>query len=175
MSITTAKPFDTEYQAPKTKTNYFQMKEEGEYLIRILTTPSEVISYFVEFIKNSEGNFERIPTPDPGDGSIARRPTWAFLIWNQDLQCVQIWECATKSIQDYLMTIVRSKMKNKSDWTKFDVAITRKGKTMNDTKYTFMSDENSELSESIQIEIANKITKINMLSLLTTESPFIED
>ena len=169
----TANPFDPNYVEPKSKSKYLQLSE-GSHLIRIITTSTEGMSYFVNFIQNSDGTKTKEVYPDLGDGQSFGRLTWAFLVYNKDLECLQVWECSQKAIQDFLMTIVRSKIASKRDWTKFDLQITRTGTGQFDTKYSVLAGDSEELSDEIVSQIASEIQKIDLKKLLTCEKPFID-
>jgi hypothetical protein len=170
----TANPFSDSYVAPKQQSKYLQLTE-GSHLIRIITQASDGMSYFVNFVDNNDGTKTKVVTEDLGNGQSFGRLTWAFIVYNYELESTQVWECSQKAIQEFLLTLVRSKIASKKDWTKFDIEITRTGTGQFDTKYSVLAGDIEELSEDRQTKINQEIKKIDLKKLLTCEKPFIED
>lgn len=167
-------PFDTTYQAPAEKSNYTRLTE-GVHVLRILSTPKEVQSYFVEYVdkQTKEGiKKEKIITPDNGDGKQPQgtRRNWAFKVYNHETKQVQVWEVAQKNIQQYLTNILRGKLKN--DWTKFDLQITRTGQGL-ETEYTLMNGDSESLGKEAQKIIDE--TYVDLTQMTLGKDPFDED
>jgi len=170
----TANPFSDSYVAPKQQSKYLQLTE-GSHLIRIITRASEGMSYFVNFIENKDGTKTKVVSEDLGNGQSFGRLTWAFIVYNYEHECTQVWECSQKAIQEFLLTLVRSKITSKKDWTQFDIEITRTGTGQFDTKYSVLAGDVEEMAPEIKQKIDQEIKKIDLKKLLTCEKPFIED
>ena len=167
-------PFDTAYQDPAEKSNYTRLTE-GVHVLRILSTPKEVQSYFVEYVdkQTKEGiKKEKIITPDNGDGKQPQgtRRNWAFKVYNHETKQVQVWEVAQKNIQQYLTNILRGKLKN--DWTKFNLQITRTGQGL-ETEYTLMNGDSEPLGKEAQKIIDE--TYVDLTQMTLGKDPFDED
>lgn len=166
-------PFSSSYIEPNQASKYLKLTE-GTHVFRIVTPKEEVLSYFVEFVDGTDDTGKAIKrkviTPDKGDGKQPNnsKRSWAFKIFNQDLQIVQVWECGQKSLQESLANIARGKIRN--DWTKFDIQVTRKGQTMMDTEYFFLAGDTEELTSEAKTIIAD--TYVNLDALQLGEDPF---
>jgi hypothetical protein len=166
-------PFSQNYKEPQPQSQYFKMKEEGSYLVRILTPKDQVIAYWVDFSQKEDGSYSKNIYPYQEDGqkpteaSQEAKLNWALAIFNKDTNQVQIWEIPQKSIKNFLLSIVRGKIKN--DYTKFDIQITKTGKGI-DTEYSLLTGD-TELLNKEELEIV-KNTKFNLNLMEKGENPF---
>ena len=167
-------PFSQGYIEPKTPTNYFKITE-GTHLIRILTPKTEILSYFCEYVKELDSSGKETSVKkcykDLGDGKQpgGTKRVWAALIYNHDLELVQVAEFAPKSIQNFLFTLASGKIKN--DWTKFEIQITRTGQAM-DTEYTCIAGDTLDFPEDLVMELEKQKTKFDLSKMETGEKPF---
>jgi hypothetical protein len=165
---TTISPFSSGYTDPKKPSKYLKLSE-GTHLLHFLTEPKDVVSYFVQFVDGNDGKKQKICTPDLGDGNqpADTKRTWAFKVWNYDIEEIQILEVSQRSIQDYLHSIATGKIRK--DWTKYPIQITRKGEKM-ETVYTCMAGDNQAITLEIEKAMAN--TFVNLQAMATGQDPF---
>lgn len=168
-------PFSQNYREPQAQSQYFKMKEEGSYLLRILTKKEDVLAYWVDFSQKEDGTFSKNIYPyqedgnKPSEASKEAKLNWALAIFNKDTNQVQIWEISQKSIKNFLLSIVRGKIKN--DYTKFDIQITKTGKGL-DTEYSLLTGDTESLNTE-ELDIINN-TKYNLKAMEKGENPFEE-
>jgi hypothetical protein len=113
----------------------------------------------------SKVQFENIT--DMKDGGSVKH-FWSFVVWNYKDERIQIMEVTQKSI----MTAMKALIDNKS-WGNpkdYDISITRKGTTMNDTEYSIMPNPKTELLETIKA--AQAARPVNLEALFAGEDPF---
>lgn len=155
------------YKIPVTS-NYLNKIPEGETTFRILSPAIVGFEYF-----NNENKPVRSKIPfeeTPADLKSGNRINhfWAFIIWNYGAERIQIYEITQKTIQTAIKALI-----DNSKWGKpfgYDITITRKGTTMNDTEYAIMPNPHTEITPVIK-EAFTK-TKINLEALYTGDDPF---
>lgn len=167
-----ANPFTNGYREPQAQSNYLKFKEEGSYVVRILTPKTEVVTYFTCFTDENK----KIVLKDNGDGQTPNKPieakenpklVWAVKVLNLDNQKVQVWEIPQSGIRQFLFSIATGKIKN--DWTKFDLQITKTGQGL-DTTYSLMADDTRPLTEQELVTI--ETTPVNLLAMDQGGDPF---
>lgn len=167
-----ANPFATGYREPQAQNNYLKFKDEGSYVVRILTPKNEVLTYFTCFTDENK----KIILEDKGDGLVPTKPedakeapklVWAVAVYNVDIKKVQVWEIPQSSIRQFLFSTASGKIKN--DWTKFDLQITKTGQGM-ETNYSLIADDSRELTKEEKDIIAN--TPVNLSAMEKGEDPF---
>lgn len=131
--------------------NYLNKFPQGETSFRILTPAIVGYEYFRADNKpvRSREQFDGIPS-DIKEGSQVRH-FWAFVIWNYEAKRIQILEITQKTIMTPLKALIDNP-KWGNPVGKYDITITRKGSTMNDTEYAVMpnpaTDTLAEITEA---------------------------
>lgn len=155
-----------DYKVPVTN-DYLNKFPQGDTTFRVLS--SAVIGY-VYFNKDNKPVRSKEPfesTPDmKKDGSV--KHFWAFTVWNYDAERVQIMEVSQKSI----MTAMKSLIDNPK-WKSpvgYDITITRKGTTMNDTEYAVVPNPHTEVGDAIKAAYAAR--PVNLEALFDGADPF---
>ncbi len=154
-----------DYKVPVTS-NYVKLTE-GDTTFRVLSSAIIGFEYFNKDNKpvRSMEMFEE--TPDIKAGARVNH-FWAFVVWNYNDSRMQILELTQKSI----MTAMKALIDNPK-WGSpkgYDITITRKGTTMNDTEYTVMPNPATLLEETIKSQFESK--NINLEALYSNEDPF---
>lgn len=159
--------FPTEdYKVPVTN-DYLNKFPQGDTTFRVL---SGAIVGYVYFNKDnkpvrSKEAFEN--TPDIKTGATPKH-FWACVVWNYDAERIQILEISQKSI----MTAMKSLIDNKK-WgspKNYDITITRKGSTMNDTEYSVVPNPAAPVSEAVAAALAAR--PVNLEALFDSADPF---
>lgn len=161
-------------KAPKipSTSNYLKL-QQGENTFRVLGDVITGYEYFnnkgkpVRSVNEPEG----IPE-DIGEKEGKLNPIkyfWAMVVWNYKEERIQIAEFTQKK------TILNplEAYWNKSNWgelTQYDITITKKGSTINDTEYAVMANPKEKLDK--KIEDAYKAKPINLDALYTGDDPF---
>lgn len=167
-------PFSANYKQPQPQTNYLKFKEEGSYLFRILTPKEKVLIYWIDFFQTPDGKFSKKVFPyqengqKPLEASEESKLVWVFSILNKDLNKIQIWEVSQRTIQNFLLSIVKGKIKN--DYTKFDIQITKIGQKL-ETEYSIISGDTESLTQEEKDLIAS--TPVNLQAMEKSEDPFL--
>lgn len=135
----------TDYKLPETS-NYLKLTE-GEHTFRVLSSAVVGYSYFTKDNKpvRSRTPFDETPSDIKKDGRVNH--FWAFVIWNYESNRVQILEISQKTIQTQMKALI-----DNAKWgspKNYDITITRKGTSMNDTEYTVMPNPHTPVDEKI--------------------------
>ena len=165
--MSTSNPFATDYVEPIQKTDYLKFTE-GAHVFRILTPKEKVISYFVEYIDNADQTKTKIAYPDLGDGQLPTekaKSIWGMLVYNYKTEQVQILELSANTIKKYLTSIIRGSFK--TDFTQYDLQVTRKGKGMNDTEYQIASNDTAPLTPEIQKFVDSELQYFVLANLVS--------
>ena len=167
-------PFSANYKQPQTQTNYLKFKEEGSYVFRILTPKEKALVYWIDFFQTPDGKFSKkvFPYQENGQKPLEASPeaklVWVFSILNKDLNKIQIWEVSQRTIQNFLLSITKGKIKN--DYTKFDIQITKIGQKL-ETEYSIIPGDTEILTQEEKELI--KLTPINLQAMEKGEDPFL--
>lgn len=154
-----------DYKVPVTS-NYMKFIQ-GENTFRVLSSAIIGYEYFNTENKpiRSEEMFEE--TPDmKKDGRINH--FWAFVVYNYNAKRIQILEVTQKTI----MTAMKALIDNPK-WgspKNYDICITKKGSTMQDTEYAVMPEPAMPLDSAIVT--AFEATSINLEALYSGDDPF---
>lgn len=151
-----------------TKSNYLRLTP-GKHRIRIL---SDALVGYEWWEDTPEGG--RKPMRIPMDGrppveyaeSVKR--FLAFSVFNQDLNCIQIWEVTQTSIQKELKALESDK-----DWGSlkdYDLEVERTGTEKNTTKYRVTPKPKAELSKEAQKIVKDGLPVLE--ALFKGENPF---
>lgn len=154
-----------DYKVPVTS-DYVKFAE-GDTTFRVLSSAIVGFEYFNTDNKpvRSEEMFDETPGIKPG---TRINHFWAFVVYNYEASRIQILEVTQKGI----MTAMKALIDNPKWGSVFnyDITVTRKGTTMNDTEYTVMPNPATPLEESIKNQYEAK--SINLEALYTGENPF---
>lgn len=157
----------TDYKVPVTN-DYLNKFPQGETTFRILSPASVGYVYFNNDNKpiRSKEQFNPSPSDIKENGSV--KHFWACIIWNYTDERIQILEITQKSIMTPMKALIDNpKWGNPKN---YDITITRKGTTMNDTEYAVMPNPQAEVSE--EIKTAYEARPANLEALFTGEDPF---
>ena len=155
------------YKIPTTS-NYLNKLPEGETVFRVLSPAIVGYEYFNKENKpvRSRVPFDETPADLKKDGVI--KHFWAFVIWNYGAERIQIYEITQKTIQTPIKALI-----DNPKWGKpfgYDISITRKGTTMNDTEFAVMPNPHTEVAP--EIKEAFEKAKVNLEALYDGEDPF---
>ena len=154
-----------DYSIPS-NSNYLRLKA-GDNTFRVLAPAIVGFEYFTDKNKpvRSEEPFEETPDIKSG-GQI--KAFWAFPIWNYEDKRVQILELTQKTI---MMAI--EALANNGKWgdpMNYDITITRKGTTMNDTEYSVVPNPKEPLAKEIKDAFVK--TALDLKALFSSKDPF---
>ncbi len=156
----------SDYKIPVTN-DYLNKFPQGDTTFRVLSKPIIGYVYFKSDNKPVRSREVFESTPDiKKDASV--RHFWAMAIWNFQAERVQVLEITQKSIMTAMKALIDS-----PKWGSplaYDISVTRKGSTMNDTEYAVMPNPKTELSE--EIKTAYEKRPVNLESLFDGSDPF---
>ncbi len=157
---------DADYKVPVTS-DYLNKFPQGETTFRILSSAIVGYEYFNTDNKPIRSKVQFDSTPDiKKDASV--RHFWAFTVWNYEAERVQIMEITQKSVMTAIKALIDSpKWGNPRE---YDLSITRKGTTMNDTEYAVMPNPKTELSAEIKAAVEKR--PVNLEALYDNSDPF---
>ena len=161
------------YQPPAASGGNYTKLSQGKTTLRILGDSTQGTAIF-GWLGWTDSDGKRQPhrsVDKPPAGKFKEKPKhfWAFLVWNHEAECVQIYEVVQRGIQDALRELI-----NDPDWgdlKRYDVAIQRDGEGL-DTSYTVMPKPKSELAAAAVEVIKENIPRINLAALYTGDDPF---
>ena len=161
----------TEYEVPASAGNYMRF-EQGDNKFRVL---SSAIVGWVGWVKE-EGK------PVPKRFRMDEKPIdltqfekqkinhfWAFVIWNYQIEKVQILEITQKGIMKTIKTYTEDE--DRGDPKEYDIVINREGEDLN-TKYGVSVKPKKELSSEAKQEYEE--TKVELEALFEGKDPFGE-
>lgn len=159
-----------DYNLPLSKDGYMRL-EQGDNKIRILTSPIVGYRYWVTVEEKDKPKTVRSEDKIPM-GEIERdgdpKHFWAMLVWNYELEQIQVLTLTQKSIQKVILSYSRNK-----DWGSplgYDITINRTGERLT-TEYQVMPSPKKELDEEVT-ELLGK-TAIDLDALYSTkEEPY---
>jgi hypothetical protein len=169
--MNTTNDFFPEGDFPEIDTsNYMKFKKEGNHKFRALSSAIKGYEYFKADNKpvRSKTPFEDTPDMKP-NGKVSL--FWAFLVYNYQAKRIQILEIAQKTIREAMEGYI-----NNPDWgspKNYDITISRKGTTQNDTKYTVVPSPHKPLDQAILDEYAKM--NIDLTALYEGIDPFQVD
>lgn len=154
------------YEPTKTVGNYFRF-EDGENNIRILSSAITGWEYFTTENKpvRSREQFEELPLDIKVGGRI--KEFWSFIIWNINVEKVQIMEITQKTIMKAILALIKNS--KWGDVKSFDISITKTGENL-ETTYSVMPNPKSDLSE--KATKAYESSDINLEALYEGDDPF---
>ena len=162
------------YEIPPKKSNYLNMREEGTYAFRIMSSP---ILGWEAWKDTAEGGRtplrkrmdEPFDTADVDPSEV--KHFWAFIIWNYKLEMLQIMEVTQATIQKAIKALARNEKWGDPKGTNgYDIVVTREGLTMQDTNYSVAPNPKEKLDP--KIIKAYKESNINLEALFEGKDPF---
>ena len=150
----------SDYKVPITS-DYLNKFPQGDTTFRVMSSAIVGWEYFNTDNKpiRSEEMFENTPTDIKKESSI--KHFWSFVVWNYEAERIQIMELTQKSI----MTSIKALIDNPK-WgnpMNYDITISRKGTTMNDTEYAVMPNPHTEITETMKIALEKRPVKLEAL------------
>ena len=150
--------FKDKYEMPETS-NYMKLTE-GEHTFRVMSSAIVGYEYFTNENKpvRSEEPFEE--TPSIKDGGLVKH-FWSFVVYNYQAKKLQILNLTQKTIMEPLKALV-----DNPKWGsifEYDIVITRKGMTKNDTTYSVVPNPKEPVSQEIQDLYDNSNINLNAL------------
>ncbi len=141
----------------------------GDTQFRILSSP--IIGWIDWTRENKPVRFRMDKKPE-----TSLRPDkpvehfWAFIVWNKEVNAIQIAEVTQASIQKGIKKYADDK--SWGDPKRFDLKVTRTGTSRNDTVYSIIALPPSPVSKEIKDMLAAK--KINLEVLFDGGDPFVK-
>ena len=164
--------FPKDYRLP-TKSNYLKL-QQGENTFRILSSAITGWEYWNDQDKPVRSRLIPQTTPtdlkkDPTGKPTSLKHFWAFVVWNYDMQAIQIYEVTQSSIQVAIAALV-----NNTKWGDpkgYDITITKVGEKL-ETKYAVMPSPHTPISQ----EVLKKAmaTPIKLEALFDGQDPFTQ-
>lgn len=153
-----------DYQAPTSEGKYTRF-EQGETKIRILSKP---ILGWEDWKDSKPHRFQMKNKPErPFDPSKQIKHFWAFIIWNYNVEQIQICQITQATIRTAIQNLT-----DDEDWGspyEYDIKIIRTGQKL-DTKYSITPSPKSDIIS--EIEKAYNDTPIRLEALFTGDDPF---
>ncbi len=163
--------FDKGYEVPNPESGYLKL-EIGANRFRILSKP--IIGY--EFwTEGDEGGrkpvrrkMDEVISPDELEEGERPKHFWAMIVWNYEIEMVQILQLTQATIQRAIKAYV-----DNTKWGDpfgYDITITRKGEGL-ETSYQVTVDPKEKLEKVIKEQMV-VVEKINLDALYSGDDPF---
>ena len=157
---------------PKSKSNYTMPLEEGRHKLRVLS--SAIVGY--EGWKDEGGKktpvrYKMGTQPELGPDGKEPKYFWSFIVWNYEQERIQIMSVTQKTIREQMKALIDDEAWNSP--LEYDIAITRTGMKMDDTKYTVMPNPKVPVSPEILQQYKEK--NIDLNAWLQGLDPFSTD
>lgn len=156
---------------PEDVGGYMKLKK-GDNHIRVLSDAIVGWEYWTTDRKPIRLRERPVHTPDNialDDNGMPRvKYFWAFVVWNYDVEAVQILEITQKTIREPLLAYLGNK--KWGDLKGYDLTITKTGDTKLDTEYSVIADPHSDIGDVITMARENKF--INLEALFDGADPF---
>lgn len=133
-----------DYESPKQSSKYLKL-EEWDTKIRII---SDAITGWVDWYEKKPVRTKTKPETNVDDAKPAKHFR-AFVIWNYNLECLQVVEFTQRSIQNQIMAYYEDE--DFGDPKGYDLKINKSGKDL-DTKYQIKALGKSEVVPEIMEE-----------------------
>lgn len=153
---------------PVTKGNYTKFTE-GKHKIRIMS--SAIVGYEGWDTDGEKKVPVKYTVEDaPPFGPDGKEPSyfWAFVVWNYEIERLQICKVTQKTIRTAMQEYVDNEAWG--DPKTYDMVITRKGSTLQDTEYTVVANPHTPVAE--EIEQTYKDANIDLQVWMKGEDPF---
>lgn len=159
------------YNVPASPSNYMKFNK-GENTFRVLT--SAVIGYIYWNVDGKPVRVKQMPKETPIDIRTddegkpeAIKHFWAFAVWNENEQKVQILEVTQKSVMNGIKALVDNK--KWGDPKGYDITVTKSGEKLT-TEYAVMPNPHSPISNLAGEEFMSK--NVNLEALFEGGDPF---
>lgn len=135
---------------------------EGRSKIRILTSKENIVTYYTVFSDGPKDGTKKgnSKTAYPNvEGFIPpsdAKMNWGVIVWNYDVNALQIWEISQKSIRNQLLELGEVR----AEFNTFDLFIKRDGSTKETTKYSLTPADSSEMPAELKQEIAKQYKEL---------------
>lgn len=154
-----------------TTKRYFKAKAPGDYTLRLLADPTVgALGWKAKKPVRKRAGEAWLDTDTDGDQVV--KTVWMAPVLNLDLNIVQVWEIPQKSIRDAIRNL-----ESKKAWgpiTGYEIVLTRKGTTMDDTEYSLTPQNKGDLTAA-QKELWDEVCafgKFNIEELFRNGDPF---
>lgn len=144
------------YETPQTGGNYMKL-QDGENKIRILSKP------IIGWVDWKDKQAYRFPMKQKPDKPLDKNPIkhfWAFVVWNYNIQSIQILEITQQTIQ----TAIQSLSKD-DDWGApyaYDLKIIKKGRDLQ-TEYSVTPSPKKPVPDEVQKAALDKPVYLDAL------------
>lgn len=168
----------TNYEVPTASSGYMKFKD-GANLFRVVSEPILGVEYWVTLADGKRSPRrkrmgERVPSeelelnPKTGEPEYPKH-FWAFVVWNWEIERLQILEITQKGILNSIRALERSK-----GWGSplgYDIEVTRAGEGI-ETTYTVMPVPPKPLDKDTQKLVDEGLPNIDLEALFTGGDPF---
>lgn len=164
----------SDYQVPKSDSQYMNFKTPGKYKFRILEKP--IFGYEGWRVVDGKNKPSRFPMNEkPSDTSSFKEGKlthfWAMPVYNFNTERVEVLSITQKSIQEAIEAYARD-----AEWGSplgYNLTVIREGTGRDDTKYNTMNAPHSQLSDEGKAAWEKtKVAGFNMGELFTDGDPF---
>ena len=160
-----------DYKIPS-ESRYFKF-QSGENDFRVMSSAIVGFEYWTEDKKpvRLREMWKKKPTDIKveANGSYRTKPFWAFVVWNYEVNAIQIMQITQTTIMRAIKALVDNK--KWGDPKDYDLTITRTGEGLK-TEYSIVPSPKNEVQAEIAEEFKNK--PVNLEALFLGEDPFDE-
>lgn len=163
----------SDYKVPQSNQNYFKF-QQGENNFRILS--SAIVGYVYWTEDKKPVRLKEMWKKKPSDikteknGSYRTNHFWAFVIWNYEINAIQIMEITQKTIMNPIKALVDNK--KWGDPKNYDITITKTGDGL-ETEYSVMPNPQGEVQKEILDEYEAKPVRLE--ALFVNGDPFAQE
>lgn len=132
------------YTLPTSSDNYFKF-EKGKNKFRVLSSAVAGWQYWTEDkeVKRSKEKFEKLENIKKGEG---QQHFWAFVVYNYDLEKIQILQITQKTIQKEIYKLIEDE--DFGDPREYDLIVRKEGEGKTGTTYSIQA-KDSDIDEDI--------------------------
>lgn len=144
------------YKVPGTGGNYVKL-EQGETKIRILSSP---LLGWEDWDNKKPVRFPIDHKPQPIDPEKPIKHFWAMIVWNYNIEQIQVFCVTQKTIQNAITAYAKD-----PDWDsplKYDIKIMREGEGF-DTEYSVIALPHKEVNAKIKKAFMDKPCQLEAL------------
>lgn len=162
-----------DYSLPKGNNRYMKL-EKGENVFRILSPAITGWEYWTTDSKPIRSRTPIVGVPKDAkladDGTFKPKHFWAFVVWNEKAQAIQILEVTQMTIQKFIQSTTEDA--EWGDYAGYDFKITRDGDGF-DTEYTCAAKPPKAMKPEVSVALAKE--KINLDALFEGGDPFTSE
>lgn len=154
---------DPNYKVPQSNKNYFKF-QQGNNDFRIMS--SAIVGYIYWTEDKKPVRLREMWKKKPTDirveknGSYSTKHFWSFIVWNYEMNCIQIMEITQKTIMNAIKALV-----DNSKWgspTEYDVTISKVGEGL-ETEYSVVPNPKTDVQQEILDEFKAKPANLELL------------